>query len=271
MSSEYSRVVPQVMPMKVYGFKKVTRSELNNIINRLRKPTQSTETQLHSGELWQMSHVPPRAPFAFCGRTPTDFQCEPVAGSKPKISRTPVNGRTLQKIVRRLQRPTISTMAADGSIAPNYELQIPNKISTKRPKTADDQEKLMERIQRPTTASRRKLYGHKECILCEDLHCSSVYDSVKCIQEVHRSYSSHDDVDGALRRVRTPKYSGGGNLRCPKLAKHQSPSRSQSGQGSTKEDTLAPLISGLARSPKVQDITERLYRGPSSRSPVALI
>ena len=278
------RVVPEAMPLKVYGFKKVSKTEMEDIVNRLQRPTHCTESQNYSGEMWQASNVLPRAPFTLCRRTPSP--ADPTGtGSRPGTSKALLNSRVLQKIVRRLQRPTISTMAAEGTIAPNYELEFGGKVRSETPRNVDEQEKLLERIQRPTTASRRKLFGHMQCLLCEDLQYSDVHETLRHMR--HNEVPSHshgrrppmpmsppaaqpppeDAATGRASRARSATHaSNGGKAACPRLPTAAAASSGGHRVRVTTPSDL-PLISGLARTEKVKDITGRLHPTPLAPAP----
>lgn len=263
-SGEYMRVIPDAMPLKVYGFKKVSSRQLEDIVNRLQRHTHSTETQVNMGELWNLGNITPRAPYISCKRAPASD-----SRNRPGTMKQPMKGKMLEKVIRRLQRPTISTMAAEGTITPSYELDFRSRSENSkfiRPNSTEEQQKLLERIQKPTTASRRKLYGHSQCLLCEDIHTSLVRNTMKLIQEPEGSthcWKSMEEQNKVPRSRTTTPASAGGRPPCLKKAKpmtNGSPSRS-----GVSQDSNLPLISGLARSEKVADITDRLH--PTAPAP----
>ena len=224
----------------------VTEEELGEIVHRLQKPTRSTEQTralLYHSSRATSSPTP-------CPRAWVDTDDQPGRASK-----RPVSPRVIQRLVRRLQRPTISTMAADGTVSHEYE-PIPVRPQSVPPRT-DHREKAMERIRRPTTASRLKLYD--SCILCEELDMSPLrhrppHGGVPAVSE--------GNMEKIVTRMRTPTHASNGcRVHCRKDA--ATPMSELLIQQQHRSDL--PLVSGLPRSRTVADITNRMYTPTPSR------
>ena len=148
--------------------------------------------------------------------------------------------KLLKSVVRRLQTPTISRKIANGYLMPEYEA-APSSVS--RPKTAEENRKFLRRITRPTRSSRRR-----------DL--DAFWQETEASEYFYADFSDEvpigkDDLEEIVNRIRTPTVASelADGYRCPKMKLDVEINR----------DKL-PLVSGLSRSRKVDDIVQRLYR-----------
>ncbi len=249
----YTRAELRPVAIKTWGYNKVSNEHLNNIVNRLQRPTLNTDA--YHSDLYHIQRSPFRSPAAICRKATSEIDAVQLA----QMKRRPVTPQVLQKIVRRLQRPTISKMAAEGNISPEYELNIPSQ----RPKTASETSKIVERIRRPTTASNSKRYD--ECLLCEELEKSGTFP-IKLAQHLNKKPDKEKalpkgGLEEIMQRVRSPTYSG-------RIGRSRF----------RQEDTSVvetPLLTALSRSESVDEITGKMHKQPfvvpmfSKRTPLA--
>ena len=257
MSANYYKARPEVFQSKFYGFKKVTKAELDDIVNRMQKKTFCKE--LYDNDLKQSKPSPQRPASSVC-------MCKKAIHDKGALGChghwKRVDDRTLYRIVRRLRKPTISRLVATGRI--NYDTYMNNqnehviaKPMSELP-VEEQQERLKSRMRilRQTTSSRGKRVT--ECPFCDDpaMHRSCVFD----LDYSEDRIASSEEVESIISRVSSSTHaSGGGVTPC---------SRSISCNGHRHGDNL-PLISGLKRSKNVDEIVSRLFT-PTKCRPVTL-
>ncbi len=241
MSFSYSRVTPEATPLKLYGFNKVSGGELKSIIMRMQKHTHSTEPCLKDGKLayTKRPFPPPRPQSGFCRKvalSETDGWPERNGSGSRRL--TP---KMAERVARRLQKPTMSKMAARGLITPHYELTAEMAQET-RSFSQEEQQKAIQRLTRPTTATKSKTF----CMYCLDPELDDYWD---------RDYSddrqvSREAMDDIINRMRSPVCQDAGRCRKRKQSVH------------INRDEL-PLISGLDRSRNVEEIVARLHGRPA--------
>ena len=242
-SGMYERKPRKLDEFRSYGYKKVTHSELKEIVERMQKKTYTSN--IYHGELFHRVPSPPRPPSSTCPKAPKRGD---EAG---KRQRQRMSDRDLNRLTRRLCRPTISKLANQGRIVPEYELDRPPTVQPTRHRTAKEKKKAMEHLTRPTTASRSKLYG--QCVFCGDPQMEEYMD----IDFSDDKMASQDEIDSIIRRARTPTIaSEGGIHECVKIR--------TCSRGGSRPHSCQPVVSGLSRSKNTDEIVERLHRPYSS-------
>ena len=241
MSYAFTRTIPAPVPVKMYGFQKVPPSEMHSIIHRMQKKTYISN--LYHGERYQTTPCPPRLPSAVCRKAPPRSD---IVGTP----RRHMSDKEIDKMVRRLRVPTISTLASVGMLDPAYETRLrsetPLRIGTgdQRPKTTADYRKFMHRITRPTTASRSKHF----CVHCDDPDLQCYMDLDFCDEQ----QASREEIDDIVSRCQTPTVASlRGIPECKRKPQRRCLSHSQRDQ--------LPLVSGMPRSRDVDEIVQRLY------------
>ncbi|ELT96359.1 hypothetical protein CAPTEDRAFT_227310 [Capitella teleta] len=240
MSYAYCRIPAKKKQSKLYGFEKVPVNKLPSIIARLQKTTCASSC-----------FEPARANSGFCERVRND-----IAPTPPQRH---MSDRDLNKLVRRLRTPTISKLAAIGSLNPDYEARLrcetPLRLGTEeqRPKTTAEFRKFIKRITKATSSSRGKHY---------DLAVNDAELARLLLLDIKNGkLESKDVVDSIVQRLQTPTVASQPiHSVCPK--------RPQTVRCLTqKQRGQLPLVSGLPRSEGVDQIVERLYSGTSRSRP----
>lgn len=135
-------------PMKTYGFKKVTKAQMELILERLQRKTYNAE--LYFGERFQRIPSPPRPPSTVCKRL--DENRKEVHGAH---HREVLSNEEMDRLVRRLCTPTASILADSESNAKRESPYRRRRCWNKEESMEKDKE-VIEQISRPTTASRDK-------------------------------------------------------------------------------------------------------------------
>lgn len=244
MSYSYSRITPQDMEFKTYGFQRCSSREVYSIVRRLRSTTYNTE--LYNGERFKEIPCPPRAPSAVCKKAKT----ADIEGRPPRPKPVFTSEKDLEKAFRRVRAQTISRMALEGKISPTYDnILIPQYGGANLDQSPHDQTKMMRRIMRPTTATRNRTWFST---LEEDNAYleNDIYDY---------EYVSARGIQDIVDRVSTPTMASEGGIgpKCPKR-------KDSIGKGATLNEV--PLVSGLPRSRNVDEIVNRLYTPTESIS-----
>ena len=162
--------------------------------------------------------------------------------------------RELQRIVRRLQRPTTSY---EGQVGKHRSCRETGEFSLgKMQESVASQKKWLNRLARPTTASALKRL--KACVYCDDANP----DIVKFEQKLQQILPSdpalnETDCDEIINRLRTPTHATlHGQYECirypPEMREKRLPRD-------------LPLISGLKRSDNYMEITNRLASRKKTR------
>lgn len=256
----YYRREVQPPPPITYGYRKISsRQEENEITHRLLKSTY--ERKLYSEEATQVSNYQylietgnRRRPPSACTHTPTPSR---------KSDSKRLSERDMIRLLRRLMKPTESLYNAQLMTNKEEEQELKEEriCRTKTPSEAED--KVIRRVQRPTTASRAKKIN--DCHLCyehENKSEKAPPDAFDYEYGIEVKKRKQEEVDEHLRRMRTPTYSSvdkrqcGDNRKCPKT-----PSMIDE----VKIRAQLPLVSGLSRTKNVKDIVNRLYPKPKYR------
>lgn len=252
MSGNYTRVLPKAVPVKLYGFNKVSPQDLNHIVMRLQKRTYNAN-QTNDPRLRKLG--PSGRPMSsVCRKVDLDNE---VYRRRP---RTAVSPQMLYRINRRMQRSTVSRRAALGLLTPSYELDIDQRSissasSSERPRTGSkEREKALNRLQRPTTATRRR----QPCALLEENIQSGVADYYYSDEY----FAPEDEIDEIVDRLTVTTVASRGREGDEEVCEKAD------FKGQRKQGQNLPLISGLGRSRNVDEITDRLYK-PFQRTPAA--
>jgi len=139
-------------PMKTYGFKRVTKAEMESILERLQRKTYNAE--LYFGERFQRIPSPPRPPSTVCRRLGENHRKE-----THEVRHLEVLGhKELDRLVRRLCTPTASTLADSESNGKREHsaLQRGNRCFSREADNSEREKEFIKRISRPTTATRDK-------------------------------------------------------------------------------------------------------------------
>lgn len=262
MSAMYYRQPAKEAPPPVtYGYRKISsRQEELDITNRLVKSTY--ERKLYADEPKQVSNYQyliesgnRKRPPSSCVRTPTP--------SFIKRNSKRLSERDMARLLRRLLKPTESIYNAQivAKKEEEQELKEGKICRSKTPSEAED--KIVRRVQRPTTASRAKKIT--DCHLCYDHEHKKENDPPDAFDYAYHEELKRlkqDEIDELVRRARTPTYSSVGKRRygddrcCPKTPVQID---------EVKLRAQLPLVSGLSRTKKVDDIVNRLYPKPKYR------
>lgn len=261
MSAMYYKREVQPPPPVTYGFRKIaSKQEENEITNRLIKSTY--ERKLYSNEAQQVSNYQylietgnRRRPPSSCTRTPTP-------SNTWKDSKR-LSERDMIRLLRRLMKPTESMYNAQIMSKKDEEQELKEGRISRSKTPSEAEEKVLRRVQRPTTASRAKKLN--DCHLCyehENKKENAPPDAFDYEYCEDRSKRKQDDMDELLRRVRTPTYSSvdkrrcGDDRKCPKTPVQID---------EVKIRAQLPLVSGLSRTKNVKEIVNRLYPKPKYR------
>ena len=245
MSCQYTRVAPKPVPIKLYGFNKVTGREMSDILQRLQRGTYNSQVCQDTRPRYRSAAQ--RPPSVLCYKA--DLEGDEAYRKRPRTAASP---QQLTQMTRRLLRPTKSALAARGKITPAYEVQLEEERAriAENSQHLDHEEraKVMERVLRPTTSTRRR----QPCALARELEGAEEPD-IPRDQPVQA-----DQLDAIVQRLGSATYCSkqGGKHACPR--KYSTPI----GLG---QRTDIPLMSGLKRSSGVSEITDRLYRPTACR------
>ena len=161
----------------------------------------------------------------------------------------------IDRIVRRLQKPTLSKLVANGKVTLEYGDEIEEyqeKMRRRRPKSSKEQSKAIERVQRPTTASKRHI-AINEAIADKRLD-DEVLKTQYCKGEERVLTKDHEKEIVSRVMVKTNAFCGG-QPHCPKIH-----SEEDSLTLNQRKQYGLPLVSGLSRSQNVGEITTRTKR-----------
>ena len=169
------------------------------------------------------------------------------ANSEPKPKR--LTEREMSRLIRRLQRPTETFRRAISVPHNDEEKENLKQGKIVRPKSADVIEAKVAKLRRPTTATLAKTLNG--CHLCHE------HENKKNPEEPDAfdyDYSDPkvvpaEEMDYIVERMKTPTVSSAKYL-CSKAPEYVD---------EVKIRENLPLLSGLARSRTVKDITGRLY------------
>ena len=186
-----------------------------------------------------------------CSRQNTSRASSATFDSSNEIKPKRLSEREMSRLIRRLQRPT-ETFKRATSIPPN-DVDKENMKQGKivRTQSADVYKARVAKLRRPTTATLAKTLN--ACHLCYE------HENKKNPEEIDAfdyDYSDPkvvpaEEVDFLVERMKTPTVaSEGGKYQCTKIPEYID---------EVKIRENLPLLSGLARSRNVKEITRRLY------------
>ncbi|XP_005097535.1 uncharacterized protein LOC101855098 [Aplysia californica] len=265
MSGNYYKVTPSPPKVEGYGFRKVTQEELVDIVSRLTKPTynsriESDESNKAHNFRYAKSAPPPHSP-SYCSRR---FSVNSQAGRM--LHDKKLSEHELQRLIRRIRRPTKAYQLSRKDYETDDELSIPHsrRPSTAAPSrrnnmSASERKKAFSQLSRPTTASRGK--SVVECHLCteEDKELNHTLLPFDYPYADDRSVTI-EEVGSIITRVSSrTQASEKGATPCWKAPPDYRRLRIQSEH--------LPLVSGLGRSKSVAQIVARLHssKGNSRR------
>ena len=162
----------------------------------------------------------------------------------------------IDRLVRRLQKPTLSKLLANGKANVKYGDEIEqyqDKVRRKRPKSSKEQTKAMERVQKPTTASKRHIALNEGVV--DKRFDDDVDDVLNTLYTDEERFLTKEEEKEIVSRVmaKTNAFRGG-QPHCPKInSDEESLSLSQ------RKQYGLPLVSGLSRSQNVEEITTRVH------------
>uniref|UniRef100_A0A0B6Z0F2 Uncharacterized protein n=1 Tax=Arion vulgaris TaxID=1028688 RepID=A0A0B6Z0F2_9EUPU len=255
MSGYYYRVTPEVATSQGYGFRKVCKSEIKEIVARLSKHTYNSRVdsqEPHKTHNYNNLNttLPPRTP-TFCTRLAKDH-----ASGNMDVTRK-LTEQELQRLLRRIQKPTRSHLLSRNEYAISYHgISIETPTKTLRPSTSNERERALQHLSRPTTASKAK--HAMECYLCHD----DDREMNKSLVPFEYMYANdkqvtNDEINCIVSRLgSSTRASDRGSTICDRLSPDYESVHAQS--------LHLPLVSGLARSRSVAEIVGRLYSNPGN-------
>ncbi|XP_076459214.1 uncharacterized protein LOC143292630 [Babylonia areolata] len=251
MSFYYYRAPKEEEKAEGWGFKKVNSAELTGIMERITRPTYNS--RMHNMECTQVHNYRYTNTNFLARRSPTSCDRRRSASALPSTGERRLNERELQRIIRRLRKPTVSYEASRYDFSADEELPLPRPL---RPKSAvEDRQKAFQQLSRPTTASRAKTLG--DCTLCLDREEQDTKNSLVPFEYDYADDKSvpPEELDFIVDRVSAPTYAHK-KTRCPKTPKPVD---------EVKLRSKTPLASGLARSKTVNEIVQRLHSANRGR------
>ena len=167
--------------------------------------------------------------------------------------------------MRRLQKPTLSRILASGKVKVEYDDEIEEyqeRMRQIRPKSGKEQAKALERLQKPTKASKRHVAINEG--IAENNVDVEFLKKRYCDNEKEKFLTKVEEKE-LVSRILVRTYAFYGNeQRCPKIGDDEEPlsfhQRKQYG---------LPLMSGLPRSHNANEITARVCtpNEPAKRRP----
>ena len=251
MSSLYRRIRVDVMPLKLYGFQKVSQEEMQEITNRMVKPT-------YNSELYSSGRVCPSPKNILSTHC---RKATPGTDGFVVMRQKRARKEVVQRIVQRVRAPTVSVLAANGVVKPSYH-QAGSENKPEKPLTKEERAKA--RYTRPTTASRNRVF----CGFCEDPANKDYLD----IDFSDDRQVPEEELDNIINRLQTPTMAsrmlGGGRAKTPDSTDQQlelcKRRRRSSTSSSVRGDRKSmPLMCGLERTRSAKEISDRLYSTPT--------
>lgn len=256
MSSMYYKVNPQKNHATLYGFKKVSASEIHEITVRLARKTynrhlSTSEEQkrvhnyenIHDQVIWQ------RTPSACARRTSVQStRCR---------SASRLSDREMQRLLRRLMKPTESILNAQHDVDDRDKDIKLGRIVRSTSELDEKTAKSVSRLSRPTTASRAK--SAISCHLCYDHQNKGKDEPLDVFDYEYADDKTLPEEEMQFvteRMLQSTCVSTGTQKICTK-------SPAQLDEVKIREQL--PLVSGLRRSKNVKEIVNRLYPQPRYR------
>lgn len=193
---------------------------------------------------------PPRTPSCCSRRT----HCASYIGQPGETRK--LTDRELQRLLRRIQKPTRAQVLSRSDYSPNKE-NSSVQVATSRPATASEREKALQQLSRPTTASRAKQVN--ECYLCHEDEAELNKTPVPFVYlYTDNKTVTVEEVSNIVSRLSSAtKASGHASTACYRLPPDF--------QDMYLQSVRLPLLSGLARTKSVAEIVNRLYGSKESK------
>ncbi|XP_071100685.1 uncharacterized protein [Haliotis cracherodii] len=248
MSFYYIKVAKEPEKLPGYGFRKADAEEIAIITQRLTRPTYSS--LIHTEDSQSVHNYQFIREQSRKRRTPSACQKIPLSAHRKSTNDRRFTDWELQRVLRRLQKPTETSehkrFFHDDDLRPAQAVTAVN-----RPKTGDEKTKFLERLVRPTTASRAKSVNG--CHLCDE----KSREKNKTLAPFEYVYANDTEFEQAVveeivERVRSSTHaSTRGAKQCCRLT----PARVDE----VEIRKGLPLVSGLPRSNTVKEIVHRLH------------
>lgn len=251
----YKKSEPKPKSIPGYGFEKKKAWEVRDITERLSRPTYNR--RLSADEATYMHNFDrSRENSAMRNRTPSSCGRRSAQSSsdRQRSATRRLTDREMQRLIRRLQRPTESFAIA--TTEPEDELHDLKHVRLVRPPSGDEHtEKTVRRLRRPTTATMAK--DLNECHLCYEHENKKHSDPPDAFdyEYIDTRCISPEEMDYIVSRMRVHTCSSAHGRRCVKT-----PATAYFDEVKARENL--PLLSGLARSKSVKEITNRLHPKP---------
>ncbi|XP_041374828.1 uncharacterized protein LOC121387701 [Gigantopelta aegis] len=258
MSCMYYRVDPVALPPMSFGFRKVDEVELQEIVQRMTRPTYSSLLQkdieqrfAHNYRYLRENNSRRRTPSACVRRRPATTI--PIGGG---TNSRQISERDIQRIFRRMQTQTQSSIYRTVYAEKPKLMRDPfSREGRVHFRDQMEKAKAFERLRRPTTASRAK--DVSDCHTCSDQQLRSKFDLDVPLDYDYATEETSvrpEELEFIVERVRATTFSREDTKRCERLP----PTLDE-----VKIREKIPLVSGLARSKNVDEIVQRLH--PSRR------
>ncbi|XP_033727878.1 uncharacterized protein LOC117317256 isoform X1 [Pecten maximus] len=250
----YRQKEPKPKTIPAYGFEKKKASEVRDITERLSRPTYNR--RLSADEPTHLYNFDKsRESSALRNRTPSSCGRRSALSSsdRQRSATRRLTDREMQRLIRRLQRPTESYV-----IATTEQMDEPQGRISRTPIAEEQIAKTVRRLRRPTTATMAK--DINECHLCfehENKKSTDPPDAFDYDYIMDKSLPP-EELDYIVSRMRVQTCSSAHGRRCAKT-----PATAYFDEVKARENL--PLLSGLARSKNVKDITNRLHPKPRYR------
>ena len=258
----YRKEVPKRKVIPQYGFDKKTADEVRAITSRLsaqstynRRLSANEPTYLNNYNLSrENSATRYRTPSA-CGKRSNLSTDNP---SRQSSAGKRLSERDMQRLIRRLQRPTESyVVSTTTDHAEEYHVTVKNGKVIQLEPPSEESNKIVRRIRRPTTASRAK--DISDCHLCHDHTHKKETDPPDAFDYEYDAtkFVAPEELDYIVSRMRVPTCSSAhGQRTCAKTPITLD---------EVKIRETLPLVSGLGRSRNYKEITKRLFPKPRYR------
>ncbi|XP_021363553.1 uncharacterized protein LOC110456858 isoform X2 [Mizuhopecten yessoensis] len=259
MSSMYYRQKdPKPKAIPAYGFEKKKAWEVRDITERLSRPTYNRRlsadepTHMHNFDRSRESSALRNRTPSSCGRRSAQSLSDRQRSATRRLT-----DREMQRLIRRLQRPTESYAIA---LTEQMEEPMDSKQSrmARTPISEEQISKTVRRLRRPTTATMAK--DLNQCHLCyehENKKSTDPPDAFDYDYIMDKSLPP-EELDYVVSRMRVNTCSSAHGRRCVKT-----PATAYFDEVKARENL--PLLSGLARSKNVKEITNRLHPKPRYR------
>ncbi|XP_050419077.2 uncharacterized protein LOC126832368 [Patella vulgata] len=244
MSFYYYKIPQEKKEAKVYGNKKVEQNELNQITERVTRPTYSSSLIREQKRLYNYINLRENARQ----RPPTSCRKRPATASvldNSKHSRR-FTDREFTRMIRRLRKPTVSSRVSRVDYDTDTTEPTRMNSASTRPRTAEERTKSLSDLCRPTTASSCKSFDR-------DKYTGDNYNNHD-YEYVYTSCAPPEEIDFLIDRMsKTTIARSRGKVNCPR-------SPFVSAESEFEFQRKLPLVSGLPKSRTIEEIVGRLYK-----------